>query len=182
MAGRPEDAGEDAGAQDAGRDEAAFQTAIEVETTTGWVRGEREGDLRVFKGIPFAESTAGENRLRAPQPISRWEGVRDATDFGDVCPQVAPTVGREGEDCLNLNVWAHRDDRERPVMVWIYGGGFVLGEAALPTYDGADLAEDADVVIVTINYRLGVLGNLALPELRDEDPRSSSGSRRTTTT
>ncbi len=156
--------------------EAEFQTGVEVETTTGAVRGEEDGDLRVFKGIPFAESTAGDNRLRAPQPVQPWDDVLDATEFGDVCPQIAPTVGDEGEDCLNLNVWAHTDGREdRPVMVWIYGGGFVLGETALPTYDGADLAEDGDVVLITINYRLGVLGNMALPELQDEDPLGAAG-------
>jgi para-nitrobenzyl esterase len=151
------------------------QTGLEVQTTHGTLQGhEEDGTLRVFKGIPYAQSTAGENRLRAPQPLLPWEGVLDADEYGDACPAKF-ALGTMSEDCLNLNVWSHQDAEKRPVMVWIFGGGFMVGETGLSLYEGDDLAKDANVVVISINYRLGALGGLALEELRDEDPLGAMG-------
>ena len=164
----------DGGEADAGVDVVAPQSGVEVDTLSGTVRGEVDGTLRVFKGIPFAEPPVGDNRLRAPQPVQPWDGLLEADSYGPSCP--APFSVNEGdEDCLTLNIWGHLDDTPRPVMVWIYGGGFLVGETALPTYEGDDLAQDADVVVVSINYRLGLLASLALEELRDEDPLGAMG-------
>ena len=155
--------------------EVAFQTGAEVETTHGAIEGKEEGDLRVFKGIPYAKPPVGERRFRRPESAEPWDGVFSADDFGASCMQNPAIFGEPGEDCLSLNIWAHGDKTERPIMVWIYGGGFVVGETAMGLYDGADLADDADVVVVTLNYRLGLFGNLALPELAEEDPQGSMG-------
>lgn len=155
--------------------EVAFQTGAEVETTHGAIEGKEEGALRVFKGIPYAKPPVGERRFRRPESAEPWDGMFSADDFGASCMQNPAIFGEPGEDCLSLNIWAHSDKTERPIMVWIYGGGFVVGETAMGLYDGADLAEDADVVVVTINYRLGLLGNLALPELAAEDPEGALG-------
>ena len=160
-----------------GRDEEiALQSGSVVSTTHGQVEGSEEGDLRVFKGIPFAQPPVGALRFRRPRKMEPWDGSLDATEFGPSCLQ-STSFNSQGtsEDCLTLNVWGHLDDTPRPVMVWIYGGGFIAGETAMNAYDGADLAEQADVVVVSINYRLGALGNLALPELRDEDPMGAVG-------
>ncbi|MFT5355051.1 MAG: para-nitrobenzyl esterase [Polyangiales bacterium] len=150
-----------------------YQGGTDITTTDGEVEGEEEGTLRVFKGIPFAAPPVGERRLRATEPAAPYDGTLRADEFGPACPQ--SLSGNTDEDCLTLNVWGHLDDRPRPVMVWIYGGGFVTGDSGLALYDGADLARDADVVVVSINYRLGVLGGLALPELQAEDARGAAG-------
>lgn len=174
-ASNEDDGGDVDAGTDAGVEEVPFQSGVEVETSNGTARGEEDGDLRVFKGIPYAEPPTGDRRLAAPVPVGPWTGVLDATEFGDSCPQSAITINQRSEDCLNLNVWAHRDDTERPVMVWIYGGGFIAGETAVSAYDGEDLAEDADVIVITINYRLGPLANLAIPELQQEDSMGAVG-------
>jgi para-nitrobenzyl esterase len=134
----------------------------------------------VFKGIPFAAAPSGDLRFRAPQPSPKWEGLRDATAFGPACPQPAPQPiagsvfagmftaqeAETGEDCLNLNVWTPGlDNARRPVMVWIHGGGYRTGSGSSPMYNGGLLAKRGDTVVVTINYRLGALGFLHLPEL-----------------
>lgn len=152
-----------------------FQTTVDVTTSTGELLGEESGGLRVFKGIPYAEPPIGEARFRAPQSKQPWDGVLDANDFGASCMQGYVTFNETSEDCLTLNVWAHLDETPRPVMVWLYGGGFVLGESATPLYDGADLAEGADVVVISLNYRLGLFGSLALPELQAEDTLGAVG-------
>ncbi len=154
--------------------------APEVRTSYGRLRGSIEDGLTVFKGIPFAAAPAGDLRFRAPQRPAKWEGVRAATEFGASCPQPAPMPAansvfagmfsaREtetGEDCLNLNVWTPGlDGARRPVMVWIHGGGYRTGNGSSPMYSGAGLAARGNVVVVTINYRLGALGFLHLPEL-----------------
>ncbi len=154
--------------------------APEVSTSYGRLRGSIEDGLSVFKGIPFAAAPAGDLRFRAPQPPAKWEGVRDATAFGASCPQPAPmpaansvfagmfsaAAAETGEDCLNLNVWTPGlDGARRPVMVWIHGGGYRTGNGSSPMYSGAGLAKRGNVVVVTINYRLGALGFLHLPEL-----------------
>ncbi|WP_368497531.1 carboxylesterase/lipase family protein [Herbiconiux sp. A18JL235] len=135
----------------------------------GAVRGARDGAVLSWKGIPFAAPPVGERRFRRPQPAPPWPELRDATRFGPMAPQrvlksmeVDPSVPIE-EDCLTVNVWAPEgpppEGREgRPVMVWIHGGGYFQGSTAQRYYDGSRLAERGDVVVVSINYRLGVLG------------------------
>lgn len=155
--------------------EVPFQSGAQVETTHGNVEGKEEGGLRVFKGIPYAKPPVGERRFRRPESAAPWDETLDASDFGPSCMQSPFAFNETSEDCLSLNVWAHNDKAERPVMVWIYGGGFILGETAMGLYEGADLAVDADVVVITLNYRLGLFGNLALPELAEEDPEGAMG-------
>ncbi|KPI00179.1 Carboxylesterase [Actinobacteria bacterium OK074] len=151
-----------------------------VRIDTGLVSGVSAAldGVTVFKGIPFAASTAGENRWRAPQPPASWAGVRTADTFGEVCPQsvMGSSTVTTGEDCLNLNVWtgATSSGEKRPVLVWIYGGRFVLGYGSDPTFDGAGLAAKG-LVVVTFNYRTGVLGFLSTPELSEESGHDSSG-------
>ena len=142
-----------------------------IETTSGTVCGKvvtvDEREVHAFLGIPFGESTAGDNRWRDPIPKGPGSEVIEATEFGPGCPQVLNpphTPSETSEDCLSLNIWrpADPDDRDpRPVMVWIYGGSFLFGGSSMPVYDGAWLASAEDLVVVTFNYRLGALGFLA---------------------
>ncbi|MFF2556190.1 carboxylesterase/lipase family protein [Nocardia sp. NPDC058058] len=141
-------------------------------TEFGQVRGRREGTTAVWRGIPYAASAGGPNRFRPPQPPHRWDGVRDCVKFGEIAPQSAGFVPvdsglRMGEDCLWLNVWAPAaaTDEPRPVMVWFHGGAYCLGTAAQAIYDGRKLAETGDLIVVTVNYRLGALGFLDLSSL-----------------
>lgn len=133
--------------------------------------------VTVYKGLPYAASPAGENRWRAPQPVTPWEGVRVADTFGPVCPQL-PFWGQpeQNEDCLTVNVWTPESSIESkfPVFVWIYGGRFTSGAGSDPQFDGTGLAEKG-LVVVTFNYRLGILGWLATPELSAESGHNSSG-------
>jgi para-nitrobenzyl esterase len=144
---------------------------LEIRTTSGVVRGVAVGDdLRAWRGVPYATSTAGEGRFRLPRPPEPRTGVRDASAFGPVPPQqrsriAALGAGRRtamGEDCLSVNVVAPAAsaDRPRPVLVWIYGGAFSMGSAAVPGYAGHELVRSGDVVYVSFNYRLGALGFL----------------------
>ncbi|SFO51287.1 para-nitrobenzyl esterase [Amycolatopsis rubida] len=137
-----------------------------AQTAHGRVRGGTEGTLAVFRGIPFAAAPVGELRFAAPQPPRSWENVLDAEDFGPIPAQaevpssaVAPPPNPfdDGRGCLTANVWTAELSGNRPVMVWIYGGGYLAGSAADPGYDGAVLAEEG-VVVVTFNYRVGVEG------------------------
>ncbi len=143
----------------------------------GQLSGAREDGVISFKGIPFAQPPLGQLRWRAPQPISRWSGVRDATRYGHDCMQLpfpsdaAPLGTPPSEDCLYVNVW--RPDgaaKKLPVMVWIYGGGFVNGGSSPPTYSGAALAKQG-IMFVSFNYRLGRFGTFSHPALTaaDED-------------
>ena len=143
-----------------------------------------DGDIRIFKGIPYAKPPVAELRWRPPQPIEAWSGVRPATSFGPRCVQVPrpkTSLGYfppepESEDCLYLNVWAPLNAAQRPcpVMVWIHGGACNMGSGALPLFDGERLARKG-VVLVTMNYRLGRLGFLAHPELTAESEHRASG-------
>ena len=143
-----------------------------VTTRYGKIAGEEQDGLYVFKGVPFAAPPVGPLRWLPPQPPASWNGVREAGGFGPTAPQnpsllaAMKTDGEQSEDCLYLNVWTPGADRaRRPVMVWIHGGGFSTGGAAQSIYDGRTLARRGNVVVVTINYRLGPLGFLRLNDL-----------------
>ena len=149
-----------------------------VETTAGTVRGSQGPGYQSFLGIPFSAPPVGERRFRPPAPAVPWAGVRDATRTGPWAPQNstqrAARIGGEDdphdEDCLTLNVWTPAADQgRRPVMVWIHGGGFETGSGAGQLYRGDRLARHGDLVVVTINYRLGILGFAASDALRDPD-------------
>ena len=153
-----------------------------VKTASGAVSGIAGTDpaVRVYKGIPFAAPPVGDLRWRAPKPASNWEGVRAADKFGPICMQRKPGTAANGadsqisEDCLYLNVYtaANSPHDKRPVMVWIHGGAFTSGAGSL--YDGEALARKG-VVVVTTNYRLGLFGFFAHPELTKESDRNASG-------
>jgi para-nitrobenzyl esterase len=155
-------------------------TAI-VETKEGRLQGVEEAPLTVFRGVPFAKPPVGELRFRPPQPAEPWSGVRVCDTFGFVAPQPQGqvmagqgTAEEQNEDCLFLNVWTPGcDDVARPVMVWIHGGAFVTGSGSGAFYRGQHLASRGDVVVVTINYRLGALGFLAHPDLLDDETGAS---------
>jgi para-nitrobenzyl esterase len=173
------------------------QVRIDTGVLAGVV-GATQQTVRVFKGIPYAAPPLGENRWRAPQPAAKWEGVRNADAFGAPCAAGAPFGGRGGargaapgpaataaappreparsEDCLYANVWtsAISANDKRPVMVWIYGGGFTGGSGGMAWYDGENLAAKGPV-IVTFNYRLGSLGFFAHPDLAKEAGHAGSG-------
>ena len=152
-----------------------------VITTAGPVRGESADGLRVFRGIPYAAPPVGDLRWRAPQPAESWTETRDVLEFGTPCWQgdIDGFYSRgpidKSEDCLYLNVWTRaRAGNALPVMVWIHGGGLQIGHGHLPMYDGDALTGEG-IVAVSINYRLGVLGFLAHPELSAESPHGVSG-------
>jgi para-nitrobenzyl esterase len=153
-----------------------------VTTSSGTVEGMAENGLLVFKGIPYAAAPVGEARWKPPQPAAHWEGVLKAKDFGPAC--MAPSrriesiyssdISPFSEDCLTLNVWAPADAAKAPVFLWIHGGALVNGSSKESLYDGARLARTG-LVVVSINYRLGVFGFLAHPELSAESPLGISG-------
>jgi len=146
-----------------------------VETHYGKVQGTQKDAVSVWKGIPFARPPLGSLRFRAPQPLEAWTGAREATQFGAISPQTSTgsfgtLPGPMSEDCLTLNIWSpSADNARRPVMVWIHGGSFVTGSGSTPWYNGTSFATQGDVVVVTINYRLGALGFLYLAEYAGED-------------
>lgn len=148
---------------------AAALAAPVVTAPAGPVSGSEERGVRVFRGIPYAQPPVGAARWTAPRAMPDWTAPRDATRFGPACiqPEVKASLYSDAglemsEDCLSLNIWAPVDAAARrlPVFVWIHGGALMSGEGASPIYDGAKLAR-RDMVVVSINYRLGVLGYLA---------------------
>jgi para-nitrobenzyl esterase len=164
----------------------AIADPLLVDTSSGPVHGKRDGGALAWLGIPYAAPPTGDRRWRPPAPVATWSSVRDATGFGDACVQAgspaAPDATALGsEDCLTLNVWRPASDaRPRPVVVFIHGGYFAWGasswrERGVDVYDGRRLAVAADVVVVTMNYRLGAFGFLALPGLAAEDAYGSTG-------
>jgi para-nitrobenzyl esterase len=158
----------------------AADTFVVADTTAGKVRGVEVEGIKIFKGVPYGANTTGTNRFMPPAPVPKWTGVRDALEYGPSAPQTEPGARRnasdlavagaglpqEGEDCLVLNVWtpALDDGRKRPVMVWCHGGGFSSGSGSSPITAGLNLARRGDVVVVTINHRLNVLGFTYLGE------------------
>jgi len=160
-----------------------------TDTDNGKVRGYIHNNIHTFKGIPYGSA----KRFEAAQKPPAWEGVKSTTMFGPVSPLINPTTsiqdesefvfdhdwGFPNEDCLSLNVWtpAVNDDKKRPVMFWIHGGGFTTGSShELPSYDGENLAEKGDVVVVSINHRLNVLGFLDLSAYGDKYKHSANNS------
>jgi para-nitrobenzyl esterase len=156
----------------------------QVKTNNGIVEGVTTAGVSSFKGIPYAAPPVGEYRWRPPQPVSNWEGVRGATEYGANCAQSGwgggPGTIAEGssEDCLFLNLWVSSEAEpgdDLPVMVWIHGGAFVGGSGAGGATTGESFASEG-VILVTINYRLGRLGHFAFPRLSDEHPDEPKGS------
>jgi para-nitrobenzyl esterase len=153
----------------------------QVHTQAGHVRGRQRdaSGVLAFKGIPYAAPPVRSLRWRPPQPPKPWSGVRDASAFGAGCLSALendPRPGPRDEDCLYLNVWtaAKETDEKRPVMVWVHGGGFQFGSSANPATDGGPLAA-MGVVVVSFNYRLGIFGFLAHPDLDAEGPSGNYG-------
>jgi para-nitrobenzyl esterase len=144
---------------------------LTVTVDTGTLHGAKVGDIRHFLGIPYAAPPVGDLRWRAPQPAEPWTGTRDALQTGDQCPQSLSYSGPSNdEDCLYLNVWSPSGAHDLPVMVWLHGGAFIFGSGGDKYYSGEKLA-DRGIVVVTINYRLGAFGFMALPQLDTEDPQ-----------
>ncbi len=159
---------------------APFHDQVSVEG--GVLKGSRDGDVLAFKGVPFAAPPLGDLRWRAPQPVAPWTGVRPASAYGHDCMQkpfpsdAAPLGTEPSEDCLVLNVWRPADAgaAKLPVMVWIYGGGFVNGGSSPAVYDGSQFARHG-LVFVSFNYRLGRFGFFAHPALSKETPKGPLG-------
>lgn len=153
-----------------------------VEAPAGMIEGKSKGDLNIFKGIPFAAPPVGDLRWKAPAPAPKWDGALEASDFGPACLQPVRTsgsiyaedMGAMSEDCLSLNIWAPKGAKKAGVFVWIHGGALRAGASKQKMYDGSRLAEEG-IVVVSINYRLGVLGYLAHPELSAETDENISG-------
>lgn len=165
------------------RDEAK-RSAV-VRTADGDVRGVETAGISIFRGLPYGAPTSGANRFLPPRPPTPWTGQRDARAYGDTAPQARTFLAEggfegnrpeRGEECLVLNVWTPATDAgRRPVMVWLHGGGFEAGTGSVMLYDGVNLCRSGDVVVVTINHRLGVLGHLHLADLVDDDEVAGSG-------
>ena len=164
-------------------------TAGPVKTASGPLAGtvSSDGTVDVYRGIPYAAPPVGDLRWKEPQPVKPWTAVFQATDFGPSCMQdlqrSRPPWTKEfmaqnadSEDCLTLNIFAPADaaGKKLPVKFWIHGGGFSEGSSEVPVYDGTEVAKTG-IIVVTINYRLGVFGLLALPELTAESPHHASG-------
>ncbi len=153
-----------------------------VDAPAGPISGLSADGLNIFKGIPYAQPPVGEARWTPPQPVPPWQETFEAHEFGPSCVQrvrettslYASDITPVSEDCLSLNIWAPENAENAPVFVWIHGGALSAGSTREPLYDGARLAQNG-IIVVSINYRLGVLGYLAHPELSAESPQGISG-------
>ncbi len=148
-----------------------------AKVTGGEVSGIAEGEISIFRGIPFAAPPVGDLRWKAPAAVLPWSGVKQADAFAKACMQAPNTQGNTApvsEDCLYLNVWtpAKNANAKIPVIVWIHGGGYVGGSTSIPLYDGTGFAKKG-VVLVSLAYRLGVYGYMAHPELSRESGHGS---------
>lgn len=163
----------------------ATPTPVPVQTDSGWIEGTDNGSVRTFFGIPYAQPPVGPLRWRAPQPAHPWQGIRQANAFGPACLQKVAAQEPErslkdfpqSEDCLSLNIWVPSATHTGPlpVMVWIHGGSFRFGAGSLGLYSGADLARQG-IIVVTLNYRLGLFGTFAHPALhRPDEPGGNYG-------
>ena len=141
-----------------------------IKTTTGRLRGYLENGLAVFKGIPYAQPPVGNLRFRDTVEKEPWEGILEAVEFSPIAPQTLlpdhPLVSHpQSEDCLTLNIWTPGCDAEkRPVMIWIHGGAFIYGGTPFPRHNGKFLSQRGNICVVSLNYRLGALGNLFVPD------------------
>lgn len=153
-----------------------------VATLNGQVKGTQIDGVAVWKGIPYAKAPLGSLRFRPPEPTTPWKGIYEATKFGpsaiqppsEIMAYLGDTTTETSEDCLYLNIWSPQaDDKRRPVMVWIHGGAFLNGSGTSASYDGTSFATEGDVVVVTINYRLGVFGFLHLGDISGEEYEGS---------
>lgn len=153
----------------------AQQATPPISVTGGTISGTDTGEVRTFLGVPFAAPPVGDLRWRAPQAVVPWQGVRATNAFSPACRQTASWITNpQSEDCLYLNIWAPEKAEKLPVIVWIHGGGYFGGTGAQPGYDGTRLTKRG-VIVVTINYRLGIFGFLATPELSAQSPDHASG-------
>ncbi len=162
------------------------QTSTSIALTNapvGAIRGSEEDGVHVYRGIPYALAPVGERRWAPPIATPDWADEFSAAKFGDACPQPKPNpvsiyawdIPTMSEDCLNLNIWTPKNTQNAPVLVWIHGGALRSGSNSIAMYDGAALAKETGVIIVSINYRLGALGYLAHPALSAESAESISG-------
>ncbi len=143
-----------------------------LSTPSGDLRGDTEGGIRVWRGVPYAEQPVGQRRFLGPEPLRPWSGVRDATEHGPLPPQTKSFVGGGRDDpklrdeaCLTLTVWSPDTTASLPVMVWIPGGAFVYGAGQFQLYNGSRLAANGNVVVVNVTYRIGVFGGFELSDL-----------------
>lgn len=143
-----------------------------VSTTHGKIRGYIENGLGVWKGVPYAKAPIGSLRFKSPEPMDIWQDTKDATNYAPSSPQLKldNPIGDISEDCLYLNIWSPgTDGSKRPVLFWIHGGAYISGSGSITAYDGSVLAKNGEVVVVTINYRLGPFGFLYTKDLPDGD-------------
>jgi para-nitrobenzyl esterase len=157
-------------------DARAAESKVLVKTPLGMLEGRSDGGVSSFKGIAYGDVAAGSGRFLPPKPAKSWDGIRDASHVGPTSPQISfpiwwtapePEGTVKDENCLVLNVWipAAASAKPRPVMVWLHGGGFSTGSGSVLLYDGANLAREGDVVVVTLNHRLNIFGFLHLGDI-----------------